>query len=570
MRCFVNRMLSVCSLFLIATPVIAHFPWMAIGEDGKALYYFGETPADRTYKLPPSILKAKANCITDKGGVSALSLTPLEQKDFVGMHSEQLVPTTAILTSQVTYGVYHGTRLEYFTQHCGGKLPTRSEESAELAKKLDLHAVLTDTDSGVDVAVVWKGKPLADTDVTLYGQEGHEVGKVKTNESGKVSFTDAQVEEGLNGILVGHTVSGQTGTLGDQTYESVSHYLTATFVDPEDFEAKKADAAMKPASDPQSPSILVDAERFPAIPQGVTSFGAAVTGDALFVYGGHSGGAHSYYAEAQGKELWKLDLKNPKSWKSLGEGPGAKGPGQKGAGLQGLAMVTHGGKLYRIGGFNAKNSEGEDKDLWSQDSVARYDPATNQWESLPPLPEPRSSFDAAVLGDKIYVVGGWSMQGDSDSQWLDTAHVLDLSAPTLKWKALAKPPFVRRALSVAAHNGKIYAIGGMQSEGGPSKRTDVYDPQTNTWSQGPELIGEPMDGFGSSSFATGGKLYATTYSGFLQSLSADGKSWQKLAELDSDRFFHRLLPLSSNQLLVVGGASMSSGKFEEVEVITIP
>jgi hypothetical protein len=308
-----------------------------------------------------------------------------------------------------------------------------------------------------------------------------------------------------------------------------------------------------------SANVAVEDDLYPPIPEAVTSFGAAISDDALYLYGGHTGGAHEYYTEAQAHTLWRLNLKKPTAWESLGTGPR----------LQGLAMVAHAGKLYRLGGFTAKNREGEAKDLWSQDGVACFDPATKQWHDLPPLPEPRSSFDAAVLGNKIYVMGGWSLQGGSELSWLQTAHVLDLGKQPLQWQTLPKPPFQRRALSVAALGDKVFAIGGMQRSGGPSTRVDLFDTESQTWSVGPSLIGEGMEGFGSSSFAIGGNLYVTTYSGALQRLAADGKSWTTLKRLSRDRFFHRLLPLSDHQLLSVGGASMTSGKFDELDVITI-
>ncbi len=307
------------------------------------------------------------------------------------------------------------------------------------------------------------------------------------------------------------------------------------------------------------PAVKVVTDRYPVIPEMVTSFGAAVLGDALYLYGGHKGGAHAYSKSAQAKTLQRLDLKQPKAWVPVAEGPG----------LQGLAMVAHGGKLYRLGGFSARNAEGEDHDLWSQANVACFDPATKKWTEMSPLPEPRSSFDAAVLGDKIYVVGGWKMAGDAESVWHKTAHVLDLSAANPAWEPLPEPPFQRRALSVAVHDGKVYAIGGMQEKGGPTTRVDIFDPATGKWSQGPNLQGKPMDGFGSSSFATGGRLYASTYSGKLQRLSTDGTAWEVVTELERARFFHRMLPLSDAELVSIGGASMSVGKFEEVDVIDL-
>ena len=78
-----------------------------------------------------------------------------------------------------------------------------------------------------------------------------------------------------------------------------------------------------------------------------------------------------------------------------------------------------------------------------------------------------------------------------------------------------------------------------------------------------------MDGFGSSAFAVGGRLYVSTYGGALQQLSEDDTSWRIVAQLERARFFHRMLPLSDTQLLSIGGASMSKGKFEEVDVLDV-
>jgi N-acetylneuraminic acid mutarotase len=298
---------------------------------------------------------------------------------------------------------------------------------------------------------------------------------------------------------------------------------------------------------------------YPPIPQKVTSFGASVLDGQLYIYGGHTGDPHAYDNASQGDTLRRLNLQNPKAWESLAKGPG----------LQGLALVACRGKLYRIGGFAAKNDKGDDQDLWSQADVACYDPARDQWTDMSPLPEPRSSFDAAVLDSKIYAIGGWKLAGAAEADWHSTAYCLDLSNDNPQWKKLPDPPFQRRALAVGAFDGKIYVIGGMQSDGGPTTRVDIFDPQTAKWSQGPNLQGEPMDGFGPSAFATGGRLYVSTYSGLLQRLAADGNSWENVAKLDRARFFHRMLPLSETQLITVGGASMESGKFDEVDVIDV-
>jgi N-acetylneuraminic acid mutarotase len=300
------------------------------------------------------------------------------------------------------------------------------------------------------------------------------------------------------------------------------------------------------------------AVKLPDLPHPVTSFGGAVIGDNVYIYGGHAGDPHDYYIEGQSKSLWRLNVNGQPEWKELAQGPS----------LQGLAMVSHNGKLYRLGGFTAKNKKGEDKDLWTVDSAASFDLATNQWTDLPALPEPRSSFDAAVADGKIFVIGGWQLQGDADSVWHKTAYELDLSQAKPQWKAIAEPPFQRRALSVAEYDNKIYAIGGMTQDG-PSTEVHIFDVASGKWSEGPALPGKGMEGFGSSAFAVGGKLYVSTFSGLLYRLSDDGKSWEKVQKLERDRFFHRMLPIGENRLVFIGGASMASGKFAEVDVIEL-
>src|SRR6185503_3085098 len=133
--------------------------------------------------------------------------------------------------------------------------------------------------------------------------------------------------------------------------------------------------------------------KLPDLPQAITSFGAAVIDDSLYVYGGHYGDSHHYSEAGQSGKLLCLDLTRPTAWSELTGGPK----------LQGLALVAHAGKLYRLGGFTAKNAPRAEQDLWSVDDFAAYDPRTAAWRELPSLPAPRSSFDAVVLDDTLYV-----------------------------------------------------------------------------------------------------------------------------------------------------------------------
>lgn len=228
--------ITLATLLLAAgsRPAAAHFPWLVV-EDGKAIYFFGENPADRTYHLPETLAKAKIICQPASGEAKPVACEKVESDDLVGLVSSQAVAANSKLCSQATYGIYRGSRLNYYTIHQAGPLPkSRSTKATKGAHDLAVEAI--DTDSGVDVYVTWKGKPLEGVKVQLFCDKGHEEGDGKTDDSGKVSFNDKQVEDGLNGIMLGHTVKNEAGEFNGKAYKGVAHYLTYTFTDPEDFE----------------------------------------------------------------------------------------------------------------------------------------------------------------------------------------------------------------------------------------------------------------------------------------------------------------------------------------------
>ena len=298
---------------------------------------------------------------------------------------------------------------------------------------------------------------------------------------------------------------------------------------------------------------------FPDLPQAITSFGTATINGTAYLYGGHFGKAHHYYDQGQSGDLLALDLEERGAWKLISTGPRR----------QGLAMVAHGGKLYRLGGFDARNAVDEEQDLWSVAACDRFDPASGTWQEMPSMPEPRSSFDATVIGDVIYVVGGWSMQGSKEATWLRSALALDLSRDQPRWRSIPDAPFERRALALGHQDGKLLAIGGMQPDGNIALQSAVYDPQSQSWSEGPALEGEAMEGFGAACCHVAGRLILSTSSGKVLRLSQDASRWESIGQLEKARFFHRLLPVKENAVLAIAGASMQTGKFASVEAFDL-
>lgn len=311
---------------------------------------------------------------------------------------------------------------------------------------------------------------------------------------------------------------------------------------------------MNPAIDSAE---LPTGHSFPPLPEAVTSFGAANAGDWLYVFGGHRGERHEYNAEDVSGSFHRLNLRGGASWEKL---PSAE-PGQS------VAIVTDGRSIYRVGGMAARNPSGEPQDLRSKEVVARFDGHRRRWQLLPSLPTPRSSHDAAVMGGKLYAAGGWLLPGGTNkSTWHDTMVVLDLRRPGATWTSLPQP-FQRRGLAVAALDGRLYCLGGLDAEGKTSKEVDVFDTRTRTWSKGPDLPDGSMRGFGSAAIAQQGRLYYSGRSGDLHRLSLQGDAWEKCGRLQHPRFFHRLVPLGTHQLLALGGEG-AEGKLDNLEVLT--
>lgn len=150
--------------------------------------------------------------------------------------------------------------------------------------------------------------------------------------------------------------------------------------------------------------------------------------------------------------------------------------------------VAAGGKMYVFGGLGPG---------WTPvGMVYEYDPGSNTWTKKKPMPVPTHHTALAEANGKIYVMGGFVLPKSGCPAWqpVDNAWEYDPASDT--WKALAPLPTRRGSPVAAAVDGKIYVIGGAGMHPG-SKETavhprrphrsvdanEVYDPGTNTWAR---------------------------------------------------------------------------------------
>jgi hypothetical protein len=171
-----------------------------------------------------------------------------------------------------------------------------------------------------------------------------------------------------------------------------------------------------------------------------------------------------------------------------------------------------------------------------------------------------------VYGDRLYVFGGWSLHGGEDGVWLDHGLVMDLKNEAAGWKTVTQPEPVR-ALEVIEFQGRIWLIGGLTPDGEISRKIHLFDPSTDSWSQGPDVPGMPANGNGIAAAVAGESLVVAGMDGKVYRLATDGTSWAESARLPASRIHHRLIG-DTERILVIAGASRA-GHLKSADFVTL-
>lgn len=141
--------------------------------------------------------------------------------------------------------------------------------------------------------------------------------------------------------------------------------------------------------------------------------------------------------------------------------------------LQNLALAASNDKIYAIGGDPVRNTNFE------------YNPETNTWKTLAPMPTARQHIDCGVFENKIYVIGGLDSWIDPDSGTISKKNeVYDIASNT--WSEKAEIPSLRNNPAIVALDSLIYVIGGGGSETNiwtNLATVECYNVKTNTWVQ---------------------------------------------------------------------------------------
>ncbi len=181
------------------------------------------------------------------------------------------------------------------------------------------------------------------------------------------------------------------------------------------------------------------------------------------------------YPRERGLELIPIYDPATDSWS---EGPALPADRRRG----GSGAVIHDGKLYIVCGIINGHWDGH---------VSWFDVLdlkTNVWSKLPDAPRARDHFQAAIVGNKIYVAGGRRSSGATKEVFALTVAEVDVfDLATGKWSTLPSPagnlPNLRAGtMSLAV--GPLILVAGGESMTQPHAYTQIeaLDTRTGTWS----------------------------------------------------------------------------------------
>jgi len=257
-----------------------------------------------------------------------------------------------------------------------------------------------------------------------------------------------------------------------QKTEALAYQKKAAAAAPGDAEIAASLEKYLDETDPAGPALKLQTERYGAL--------AAAVEDAIYVLGGSSdhgvvGSIERFAADSPTTEIL----------------PTALLPRRYHAG------AAWNGRIYVVGGVTPRPDSEFGVALMDSSVLEEFDPAAGAVRQLAPLPRAVSRAGAAVVGDRLYVVGGAEAETGARST---AVQIYDFGKDA--WSRGADLPLAREG-HVFAHDGKIYAPGGFD---GTTALRDfwVYDPAQDEWRELPKL---PVKTSAHNGIAMNGKLY---------------------------------------------------------------
>lgn len=200
------------------------------------------------------------------------------------------------------------------------------------------------------------------------------------------------------------------------------------------------------------------------------------------------------------------------------------------------------------------------------DSFFAFNPETQDFIDLPPMPEPRYRHAAVAINNQIWLVGG----RDADDQLVGNIHVYDLE--DMRWRTFRDlhPSYWLSDLGGFSARGRAHFVGGFTDEYRAVRKVWSIDPE-RAWEEG-ELrnsilrhanlvhrrgdVGVTVDSQERFAYVSGGSSHANSFCSPLSSVEQYDlifNHWLEVAPLTQERTGKTVYSID-DQLVALGGA----------------
>jgi hypothetical protein len=188
------------------------------------------------------------------------------------------------------------------------------------------------------------------------------------------------------------------------------------------------------------------------------------------------------------------------------------------------------------------------------------------WQTLPPMPEPRTAGGAAVAGGLIYVVGGVGPEGVAE-------RTLAFDPAAGRWSVTDGLTRPREHMGVAAVDDGVYAVGGRAGSLEGFADVEVLDPGTGSWAPLPDLP-TPRGGMAAAAtsngfvVAAGGEEEGGTFDE-VEAFDVEAERWLALQPMPTARHGVGVVAVGATVYVIAGGVDPGLSFSGAVEAIDL-
>lgn len=154
-------------------------------------------------------------------------------------------------------------------------------------------------------------------------------------------------------------------------------------------------------------------------------------------------------------------------------------------------LAAAAGRVWAFGGYDRRDG-GEwtaMTDIWAIDRGV--------WTQVGQMPERLCETVGLSLDGQVHLITGRSPKGEANGQWNDQGDVathLVFDAAANRWDKARPAPMARNSAAGAVLGGKLFVAGGRTVDGGGTGRLDRYDPAEDRWDTLAPIPASPATG----------------------------------------------------------------------------